>query len=246
VEPRKNRISVGGLRKADSNTLLVLTQDVLRRPLGQIERGTLCDLLALSEIPDQVGKQLSKELDYFRDQMKREISDLPDGPAFAELASDLMKVDAGRAPTALRSHVAARSEDLRSEEATGAAEALLAHWEDTDPDVVNLPLPAAALPKSKETGAGTPRKQVIKAKEPARKRVTTTVDSRREEWIREDAVDRLKNYGSRGLKEAIMVAGSRHRAPWDDVTDAEVLTILRKMKREGRLRFSAGRWMIGS
>jgi hypothetical protein len=72
------------------------------------------------------------------------------------------------------------------------------------------------------------------------------VDTRREEWIREDVISRLVNYGAKGLKEPIVVAGARHRSPWKDMTETEVLAVLRKLKREGRLRDSAGRWMINS
>ena len=77
-----------------------------------------------------------------------------------------------------------------------------------------------------------------------RTRRTAIVDDRREAWIREDATGRLKTWGAKGLKESIVVAGARHRSPYKDLTEAEVLATLRKMKREGHLRFSAGRWMV--
>jgi hypothetical protein len=244
VETRKNRMAVGGLRKADPSTLEILAADVLRRPLGQIDPATLMDLLALSEVPDQVGGQLAKEFTRFRDQMFREIADLPDGPVVADFCAELRAVDAAQIPKNVRNAFSEMLPEVRTEEAVGGIEALLAHVEGTEPAAVALPMKAEPLPATKETGAGTPRKQVIKAKTKTTKRRSTVVDDRREAWIREDAIARLKNWGAKGLKESIVVAGARHRAPWKDLTEAEVLATLRKMKREGQVRFSAGRWMV--
>lgn len=243
METRKNRMAVGGLRKADPGTLEILAADVLRRPLGQIEPATLMDLLALAEVPDQVGGQLAKEFTRFRDQMFREIADLPDGPVLAEFCAELRTVDATLIPKNVRNALSELLPEVRTEEAVGGIEAMLAHVEGTEPAAVALPLKAEPLPESKQTGAGTAKKQVIKAR-PKRTRRSTIVDDRREAWIREDAMSRLKNWGSKGLKESIVVAGARHRAPWKDLTEAEVLATLRKMKREGQVRFSAGRWMV--
>ena len=71
MERRKNRMSVGGLRRAEPTTLSVLTQDVLRLPVTQIEPSTLLDLLALAEVPDQLSGSLAKELARFREQIFR-------------------------------------------------------------------------------------------------------------------------------------------------------------------------------
>jgi hypothetical protein len=236
-------MAVGGLRQSDPGTLEVLVAEVLRRPLTQIEPATLMDLLALAEVPDQIGGQLAKEFTVFRDQMFREIGDLPDGPVLADFCAELRTVEAGHIPKNIRSVFSDILPEVRTEEAVGGVEAFLAHVESSEPAAVSLPLKTEALPDSKETGAGTPRKQVVKAK-PKRTRRSTIVDDRREAWIREDAIGRLKNWGSKGLKESIVVAGARHRSPWKDLTEAEVLATLRKMKREGQVRFSAGRWMV--
>ncbi|MEC7949435.1 MAG: hypothetical protein VX265_17840, partial [Myxococcota bacterium] len=102
METRKNRMAVEGLRKADPGTLEVLVAEVLRRPLGQIEPGTLMDLLALAEVPDQIGGQLAKEFTAFQDQMFREIGDLPDGPPLADFCGELGGLDAARIPANVR------------------------------------------------------------------------------------------------------------------------------------------------
>lgn len=244
MDATKNRTSVGKLRTSDPETLSVLTQDVLRLPLGQIERGTLADLMALTEVTDQVSVELGKDLKKFGDQMLREISDLPDGPPLAEFLEELAQVDPERVPETVRQAVLG----LRDERSFEGLDELFAtidqNWGDNEPVEITLPASGPDIDDSKQTGAGKPRKQVVKAKKKTRRR-TTVVDERREEWIREDVLSRLGNYGARGLKESIIVAGSRHRAPWDDLTESEVLATLRKMKRESRVRYSAGRWMTG-
>ena len=245
MDATKNRTSVGKLRSSDPGTLSVLTQDVLRLPLGQIERGTLADLLALAEVTDQVSAELGKDLRAFSDQMVREVQDLPDGPPLVEFLTELGAVDPERVPDTLREVVRGLQEDRHFEGIEELFAELEQDWDDNDHVEVTLPAIPKALDASKATGAGKGRKEVVKPKKTATRRRTTVVDERREEWIREDVLSRLGNYGARGLKESIIVAGSRHRSPWDDLTEAEVLATLRKMKRESRVRYSAGRWMAG-
>ena len=60
-------------------------------------------------------------------------------------------------------------------------------------------------------------------------------------WIREDIVHRLKNYPDLGLKEAVLVAGTRHRSPWNDLHEPEILSVIRQMERAELLRRSVGR-----
>lgn len=244
MERRKNRMSVGGLRRAEPTTLSVLTQDVLRLPVTQIEPATLLDLLALAEIPDQLSTALARDLGRFREQIFREIEDLPDGPALAEFASELAELDAGRAPQELRDHLAGLVEEREHPEAVEALQALMSHWEGTEPESVTLPEPSVT-PRVESGSKAKVQKVAPRTRAPRRRTAAAaTKDPRREEWIREDVLSRLVNYGNRGLKQPIVVAGARHRAPWKDLTEAEVLATLRKLKREGRLRFSAGRWMM--
>ncbi len=231
-------MSIGGLRTADSTILSVLTQDVLRRPIGQIDRVTLCDLLALSEVPEQVTESMGRELSEFREQMFREIADLVDGPQLAEFAIELGEVAAAAVPECLRVNIRNLVEQRNHPDSIGSLQATIAGWADTTPTAIALPQPGDVLASISVAPVVT--------KTPAKKktrRTRTVVDERREEWIREDVCSRLVNYGSRGLKESIIVAGARHRSPWKDLTEAEVLTILRKLKRENIVRYSAGRWM---
>jgi hypothetical protein len=248
VEHRKTRAAVGGLRKADPTTLAVLTQDVLRLPLGQVERGTLLDLFALSEVPDQLPFDLGRDLGRWREQMIREIGDLPDGPPLAEFARELSTLEAGRASNTLRQAVSNLKHDCVNADAIDAIEGLVDHWESAPASIVDLPRGASPDAAGKKTGAGKTKRTVLKPKGAPKtaKTPAAEVDTRREAWIEEDALSRLANYGSRGLKESIVVAGARHRSPWSDLTEAEVLTTLRRMKRESKVRFSAGRWMVST
>ena len=52
---------------------------------------------------------------------------------------------------------------------------------------------------------------------------------------------RLKNYPDLGLKEAVLVAGTRHRSPWNDLHEPEILSVIRQMERAELLRRSVGR-----
>ncbi len=253
MEQRKNRISVGGLRKANPTHLAVLVQDVLRLPVLQLDPRTFLDVMALSEIASQVSTQLAKELAAFRDQKLREIGDLPDGPPLADFLRDLHSVDAGLHPACVREGIIAICEECRHEDVEPAFDALQRHWDSEDPLEIELPKappPAAKKPAAAASApaaaAKQPRHEILKPADrtPRRAVPRANEDSRREEWIREDVLSRLVNYGTRGLKEQIVVAGTRHRSSWTDLTELEVLTVLRKLKREGRVRFSAGRWMI--
>lgn len=262
MEQRKNRIAVGGLRKTNPTTLTVLVEDVLRTPVQQLDPRTFADLLALSEIPNQLPTSLARQLATFRDRMMREIGDIPDGPPLAAFLRDLISVAPHAQPECLRAGLRGVCSDYKHEDVVPAFEALERHWASEEPIAIELPKDPAPAPKrapapvrprrasSPSSSADRPA-PVVEILEPAdakpRRRsrnAAVVADTRREDWMREDVLSRLKNYGSRGLKQQIIVAGTRHRAPWDDLSEKEVLTILRKMKREGRVRFSAGRWMI--
>jgi len=258
VEQRKNRIAVGGLRKANPTHLTVLVEDVLRTPLMQLDPRTFADLLALSEIPNQIPTQLARQLSAFRDRMMREVGDLPDGPPLAEFLRDLSGVAPHAQPECLRTGIRGICADCKHEDVVPAFEALERHWGTEEPIEIELPKAPPPAPKraaapvkprraSSSSARAEPRIEILEpsdAKPRRRPPTRGTPDSRREDWMREDVLSRLNNYGTRGLKQQIIVAGTRHRAPWDDLSEGEVLAVLRKMKREGRVRFSAGRWMI--
>jgi hypothetical protein len=238
MDMETRRVTVNGLRGADIATLQVLTQDVIRLPLNQIEADTLCDMFALSELDEGIPPQLALDLLAFRENRIRELNDLPDGEALSDFAKSLAALAADQVPGTLRAAVTALTPDR--EQSAEALTELASHLSSAEPAaaMVRAAQPEAPSPAAK-AAAG-----VTKAKKPKRKSTRAPAkDPARAEWIEEYAIIRLKNYET-GLKEAILVGGTRHKAPWEDITEREVRSVLRRLAREGKLRISAGRWMI--
>jgi len=238
MDMETRRVAVKGLRGADAATLRVLTQDVIQLPLNQIESSTLCDLFALSEIEEGMPADLGRDLLAFRERRTREMNDLLEGEQLSTFMQSLVGVNAELIPASLRVVVEALSADRETED--GAIDALADHLQKGEPTEVLMSKTEGDAPSAAETAASkrTP------AKAPRRAKTSKTAkDPAREEWMEEYAISRLVNYEN-GLKEAILVAGTRHKAPWDDVTEKEVRAVLRRMARESKLRTSAGRWMI--
>ena len=246
MDRSKKRISVAGLRDADPTTLLVLTQDVLTTPLARLDPDTLCDLLALSELSAGLPVALARDLARFRPQMFRELQDLPDGPSVVAWVEELSHVQPERVPASLREVVGRLVGERRAADAVAALASLVERWAEVEPSPVTLrPAPPA---RNRQKVAEVPRRTVIPPAPASRTGPSRTpsaqVDLRRAEWITEDILARLRNYGASGLKEPVVVAGARHRAPWKDVDEAEVRAVLRKLGRDGRVRQSAGRWFL--
>lgn len=241
MDTRKNRTSIAALRTSDSLRLQVLAPEALGVPLGQLEPSTLVDLIALSEISEQLPTAFHRDLVKFRKRMFDQITDLPDGPVLAELVGELSSLEAAAIPQTLREFLAELLTKRVHADALQNLQALAERLVDTPPQVLTLPTPA---PKVSKAPAKATRKATKSAK-PKRTRISASqVDERRAEWIEEDVLDRLSNYGNRGLKQSVIVAGTRYRASWKDLSEAEVLAVLRRLKRESKVRYSAGRWMI--
>lgn len=223
------RVSVEGLRGSDVATIQVLTQDVLGLPVNQISAGTVCDLFALAEVSDQVPEQLASDLSAFVARAGREMADMADLGAYA---SALLDGDAAVAPETFRSSL---TEIMGADNADLAG--IAAHWANGEPSPFVVSTDASMAATAAET-----RKP---AKKPAAKKTTLKKqnDEERRAWIGEFVVGRLHNYET-GLKESLLVGAARHKAPWDDLTDREVRSVLRAMGREGKLRTTVGRWLL--
>jgi hypothetical protein len=256
LETRKNRMSIAKLRSSDTNTLLVLTQDALGLPLGQIEPSTLVDLIALSELEEQLTTSLNRDLQNFRTQAFNQITDLPDGAALAGFVAEITLLEPVTVPQTLREYLAELLTQRRHPESLEKLQALAMRLDGQSPESITLPEAPAKTTKSKATKSKATKATKSKATKatkaakaaPKKKRTTritaSQVDDRKAEWIEEDVISRLQNYGSRGLKEAIIIAGARHRSPMKDLSAAEILAVMRRLKRESKVRFSAGRWII--
>lgn len=250
MDSQKRMIAIQRLRQSDADTLLVLTQDALRATLTRLDPGTLADLLALSEVENGLPVALSRDLRHFRDQMFREIADLPDSPVLAEFARDLGRVSPAMVPACLRDAVIRLLPERKNPEASEALQQTVDGWEGVEPKPVLIPVRAAATRRAAAaTAAGTapiiPPKERLPPATAAAKKVKTPVaqvDERRAEWIQEEVISRLDQYMPGGLKESVLIAGARHRSPWKDLSAEEILIVLRRLRRENRLRFLSGRW----
>lgn len=241
---KTRRVTVKGLRGADVATLRVLTQDVLALPLNQLDAVTLCDLVALSELEEGLPKDLDAELKTFRDRRFREVADLPDGPALGDFAQQLTAVKAADVPSTIREMLSTLIPDCAEPEAVAALESLMKHLETEEPAIITL----AEGATEKQSKAEKAVEDRAPAKSPPKKKKSTrktapAKDPARAEWIEEYVMLRLVNYET-GLKEAIVVGGARFKAPWKDITEREVRSVLRRLAREEKLRTSAGRWLI--
>lgn len=222
------RVSVEGLRGADVATIQVLTQDVLGLPVNQINPETVCSLFALAEVSDQVPEQLAADLSAFVSRAGREMGDMADLDAYVSL---LLDADAAAVPETFRSAVNTAAPD------SDAASKLTAHVDGTDADPFEV-----SESTSMAADAAATRTKAVKPKKSAAA-VKKQNDAERREWIGGFVMSRLQNYET-GLKESLLVGAARHKAPWDDITDREVRSVLRAMGRDGKLRTTVGRWLI--
>ena len=231
------RVTVEGLRGADVATIRVLTQDVLGLPVNQIHPTTVCDLFALAEVSDQVPEQLAQDLSAFVGRCGRELSDLPDGSALEDYTQSLLTMDAGLVPETFRGVLAGLSEE-GDDGVKAILEGLASYFGGAAPKPfeVSEETSAASVAADKKAPAKKPK---AKSKAAAKQQN----DAERREWIAQFAMSRLANYET-GLKESLLVGAARHKAPWDDLTDREVRSVLRAMGREGKLRTTVGRWLV--
>ena len=232
--------SVDQLRHSDAATVSALVADLLRLHIGRIDTGCIADLFALADAT--LPSSLSADLKNWATRAARDIVDLPEGDARRQFLAEIAALPPGKVPNRLRAAV----KDMASNGSAATIatlDALAATWDDDEAENVILPTrptktvtgATAAAPKK----APAVKKRVGVAKTPA-----ADVAPRRAAFVRDDALTRLKEYGEKGLKESVFLAGIRHRSPFKDMTDAEVKTELRRLERERRLKHTGERWMI--
>jgi hypothetical protein len=228
-------------------TIQVLAGDLLRVPLSGVDRRSLCDLVALSERTD-LPVQLTRDLQKYREQMLREFNDLPDGDKLALFLTELTEVDASRVPATLREGILARNEEHLLPRTIELFEGLMRHFDSLGPmdsDSTGRPavrveqLQAKKKPVARTEGTKGPQRGREAPRRPAKPKITPE----RAEWIRNDVLARLADYPDKGLKQAMLVAGARHRAPWNDLKETEVVTVLQNLEAGNRVRKIEGRWI---
>jgi len=234
-----------------------MTQDIAYKNLIHLDSGTLADLFALSEMEGQLPGHLLRELDSFARQKTRELWDLPDGLPLQQELDLLAAVDPSRVPVRLRAVVG----ELRAKGTLEASTqrriaALQQAWEQIEPDP---PRPGSGMNTSVQRPA-VPRRLQMPEDKPARSKrgaspspgrseatgsptPAARQDQDRSAWIRAHVLQRLDTHRERGLKQSILVAGTRHACPFGEMQGAEVLAELRELKRSGQVRNSAGRWI---
>lgn len=238
------RIHLERLRLSSPPMIQVLIQDVVRQHIERIEPATLADLFALAEA--DLPARLHAELAQWASRARREIADLPQGQHRMHFVAEVSELPPESVPTAMREAVLALANGA-SAEIAGGLEELRVRWEQVAPEPVKV---AAPPPKGVAAPQGIVERAIatktVQAR-PARaaKTPAAMVDPRRAEWIRGDALARLgsREYAERGLKESIFVAGIKHRSPYKDMTVEEIMTELRKLERERKLKHTGERWM---
>jgi hypothetical protein len=241
-EHRIQRVSVERLRQSPPSMIQVLTSDVIRQHVDRIEPATVADLFALSEL--NLAGGLGPDLSNWAARAAREILDMPDGDRRIAFLEEVARIPADHVPARMREAIVALV-GVAGAAATPILQALQTAWAAMPPAEVTPPAPRKTDAAAKATAEKKPA-----TRKPATPKAAKTpapyVDPRRAEWIREDALVRLsaREYADRGLKESIFVDGIRHRSPYKDLTIAEVLTELRKLERERKLKHTADRWMV--
>ncbi|NCG21224.1 MAG: hypothetical protein GWP91_19615 [Rhodobacterales bacterium] len=253
------RIPAQALRGSDKLMLEVPIPDMLRRPMGQLAPANVCDLVALAEC-DDCPRALKEGLDKFVERTAKEVTDIPPGTLFEGFLDELAEIEAGRVPSTYRTWMATQADERQNERLGNLVQA----WAEVEPEVftfgqrtvkVEHRTAAAASPATSlsrpTTGKGrakaaTPKVAGAKKASTAAKRANKPpADPARVKLILTLVMDRLDESSAKGLSEIVLIAGIRHRAKDHDcngVSLAEVTSVLRDLKKQERVHYSAGRW----
>jgi hypothetical protein len=237
------------LRGLDPTMLEVQSQDLLRRPLAQIEPANVLDLVALHEQPE-APRTLRSALASFVQRVSGEIADIPGGKPWLDFLEEFAPIEGRQIPETFRGWIARESE-RGSERAPERTRAVLAEWATQQPEpfalgaantrvvTVHHPPPAASSSAPRERA---PRAE--RAPAAPRPKAVSSEDTERRQWITELVLERVAEAPEAGLSEPVLLAGVKHRAKelFPTLVPADVLSVLRELKAAGRIRGSAGRW----
>lgn len=252
---RVTRTHVEGLRTSAPQMIQVQVEDLLRQHSERIAIPCIADLFAIAE--NDLPGTLGEELKAFSSRAAREFKDMPNESARIEFLDELLKLDPKKAPRTLRKAVLGL-EGALLEQASEMLVELRGRWDAAEPEVVNVPRPPprpSSISKNVDVAPPPPnaasgRAARAKSDKPKAPRIPASarpeVDPARAESIRLDVMDRLRTpeYAERGLKEAVLVGGCRHRSIYKDLTEAEVKAELRRLEREGKVKHTGERWII--
>jgi hypothetical protein len=257
------KVHLDTLRSCDPVTLEVTVAEPLRRPLVQLSGQTIADLIALKDV-EALSKSLRRGFALFADRVIPELADLPLADLVI-LLDELEALEPSIIPVELRDALYVESEE-RDEVVRARMKALVDGWRLVPPAPIvlgkgkppvihrvrNHDADADQAARRRERrpimGSGSerpPREAKIPREKPVK-----LVDVDRVNWLNEILLERLSDYLEQGLREDVLVAGVKHRARADypDLTPVEILTALRELQDNNRVKHSAGRWrrVIGS
>jgi hypothetical protein len=251
------RVPAQDLRGADLTLLEVTLPELVRRPISQLHLINVLDLVELADT-DGVSKSLRRALSGFVDNLQRQISDLPRGRSFDEWLDELRGIDAERVPTRFREILAHEGEERDHE----GVRDLLASWADTEPAPFVMGQVKTRVQRAEAVKPRRPAPEPTSAPREGRRKSSSrsssssggsstgrkisqpVEDIERQKFLEQIVLERLAAVSDKGLAEAVLLAGVKHRAKstYDDVTPVQVKSALSNLKDSGRVRFSAGRW----
>ncbi len=250
-QPNRRRHPLLKLRGTDPVMLEVQAQEMLRRPLAQLEPQNVLDLVALHEHPD-APKSIAGALALQVTRMGGEINDIPNGKPWTEFLDEFDRFDGTQVPTTFRTWMKRESErgDARKPE---RIHSLLAKWEAAEPELFELGKGVTRIHTTvHETPAAKPRsapreRGPAAERAPAAPRVkaVSSEDTEKAQWITDVVLERIAGATESGLAEGVLIAGVKHRAKeiYPKLLPVEITTVLRHLKEANRLRYSAGRYI---
>lgn len=250
-QPNRRRHPLLKLRGTDPVMLEVQAQEMLRRPLAQLEPQNVLDLVALHELPD-APKSIAGALALQVSRMGAEINDIPNGRPWTEFLDEFDRFDGSQVPSTFRTWLRRESErgELRSPD---RVHALLSKWDQVEPTpfelgkgmtrihtTVHEAPPPKARSAPRERGPAAERAPAAPKAKPV-----SSEDTEKAAWITEVVLERIAGATESGLAEGVLIAGVKHRAKeiYPKLLPVEITTVLRQLKDANRLRYSAGRYM---
>jgi hypothetical protein len=241
VDTQVQLANVERLRESDPLTVQVLVQDLVRLHIQRIAPTCVADMFAVSEA--ELPATLAADLKGWAGRAGRELLDLPVAARRLFLAP-IGDLPPAAVPATLRDAIGAMVQSADADTAAFIGE-MQGRWAEVPPRPVVIAVrkgPGRSGPKT-TAGGDTIRKVVGAPRQGGVARTPVAdVDPRRAAYIRTDALESLKPWGDRGIKESVLVGGIRHRSPFKDLTEAEVRSELRRMARERQVKQTGERW----
>lgn len=246
--PLRRRHPLLKLRGLDPVMLEVQGQEMLRRPTAQLEPLNLLDLIALFENPSH-PKAIANALGLWVGRAEREMADIPSGRPWMEFLDEYASVPGRHVPETFRGWLRRQAE--RGEgRAADRIHQLLARWAGEEPEpfllgklVTRVVTVAAPPPEPTSRERASVRAPRDRAPEVTRA-AAPVADPAQHQWLVDVVLERVAQAPESGLAEAVLLAGIKHRARdrFPHLSPADIQAVLRELKANNRVRYSAGRY----